>query len=358
MNILIYNWRDIKNPSAGGAEIFTHEIGKRLISRGFDVSLFTSEFKGCKKYEVIDGIKINRQGNKYTVYFKAKNYYENHMYDYDVVIDEINTRPFMTPKFLKNNTKLIALIHQLAREFWYYETHFPISWLGYHLLEDYWLKNYLDVPTITISQSTKTDLDNLGFKNVSIIPCGINVKPLDENPKKEVDPTFIFVGRMKYCKQPSHAIEAFGHIKRKLPNAKLWMIGDGPLRKQLKKKAFEGITFFGYVDSDTKYSLMSKAHAILVPGIREGWGLIVTEANAMGTPAIGYDVPGLKDSIKDGVTGILCDANPKAMSEGAVHLLGNYELLNEYNKNALNWAKEFDWDRTTEKLAKIIEMSI
>jgi glycosyltransferase involved in cell wall biosynthesis len=49
---------------------------------------------------------------------------------------------------------------------------------------------------------------------------------------------------------------------------------------------------------------LSRAHIILAAAVREGWGLIVTEANAMGTLAIGYNVPGLRDSIRHGETGI------------------------------------------------------
>jgi len=71
MNILIYNWRDIKNPDAGGAEVFTHEIFKRIAKRRHNVTWFTSSFPNCEKEEIIDGIKIIRCGGKYTVYLRA-----------------------------------------------------------------------------------------------------------------------------------------------------------------------------------------------------------------------------------------------------------------------------------------------
>ncbi|MBU3966070.1 MAG: hypothetical protein KKG76_01655 [Euryarchaeota archaeon] len=77
MNILIYNWRDIKNPAAGGAEVVTHEIAKRLVLKGHKISLFTAAFPGCKKNEMIDGVDIIRSGGRYTVYLKAPQYYPN-----------------------------------------------------------------------------------------------------------------------------------------------------------------------------------------------------------------------------------------------------------------------------------------
>ena len=86
-------------------------------------------------------------------------------------------------------------------------------------------------------------------------------------------------------------------------------IGDGYLRKKLEESKIKDVTFYGHVNEELKYQLLSRAHLILVPGIREGWGLVVTEANAMGTPAIGYNVPGLRDSIKNDETGILVKNN-------------------------------------------------
>ena len=71
MNILIYNWRDIRNPAAGGAEVFTHEIARRWVERGNEVTMFTSAFAGCRKEEVVDGVRIIRDGGKYSVYWKA-----------------------------------------------------------------------------------------------------------------------------------------------------------------------------------------------------------------------------------------------------------------------------------------------
>lgn len=355
MKILIFNWRDVKSPAAGGAEVFTHQIAKRLVLAGYKITLFTSAFAGSRKYEVIDGVEIIRSGGRYCVYSKARQYYKKHSGEFDVVIDEINTRPFMTPKFVKDGTPVIALIHQLAREFWFYETPFPLSWIGYHWLEDRWLKNYADIPTITVSQSTRQDLLDLGFRDITIIPEGLNVKPLKSIPEKEDKPTFIFVGRMGWAKHPDHVIEAFTYIKKRIPDVKLWMVGDGAMRKRLEDNKPDGVTFFGHVDSETKYELMSRAHAILVPGVREGWGLVVTEANAMGTPAIGYDIHGLRDSIRDGETGLLCEPNPEAMAEKGIELLHDDILQERLSRKALKWAEEFDWGRSTEETLKILE---
>jgi glycosyltransferase involved in cell wall biosynthesis len=354
MRILWFNWRDILNPDAGGAEVFTHEVMKRLTKRGYHMTLFTSRFKGCQLNENIDGVDIIREGNKYTVYKQAKNYLKAYKHHYDLIIDEINTRPFLTPKFVREK-QVIALIHQLAREFWFYETRFPLNYIGYYYLEKKWLSNYKDVTTLTVSDSTKTDLEELGFKKLFVVAPGLNATPLSTVKEKETNPTVVFIGRLKKAKLPHHALQAFSIIKREIPDAKMWIIGDGYLRKKLESLKSKDVTFFGHVSNEKKYELLSRAHIILVPAVREGWGLIVTEANAMGTPAIGYDVHGLRDSIRHDETGItIKERSPEAMAQQAILLLRDSNRLFKYSTNALEFSKQFSWDKTASSFHKVL----
>ena len=103
----------------GGAEVFTREVATRWVIAGHEVTLFASRFPGAKASEFLDGVKIVRAGGKYSVYGKAKRHYEKvfSKENFDMVIDEVNTRPFFTPKFVNNGEGVVALIHQLAREY-------------------------------------------------------------------------------------------------------------------------------------------------------------------------------------------------------------------------------------------------
>lgn len=355
MNILWFNWRDINNPDAGGAEIFTHEVGKRLVKLGNKVTLFTSQFERGSSEEWIDGINVVREGGRYTVYRKARDYYMRYKHRFDLLVDEINTRPFMTPTYA-DGTPVVAIIHQLAREFWFYETPFPLNLIGYYYLERRWLNKYVDVPVITVSESTKKDLLNLGLKKIFVVPEGLNVRPLDSQPQKEIKPTLIFVGRFKKAKKPDHALKAFKIVKKEIPDAQLWMIGDGYMMSRLRKMASNGVTFFGRITNEKKFELMKSAHVLLTPGVREGWGLVVTEANAMGTVAIAYDVPGLRDSVINNSTGVLVrSGDPVAMAMAAINLLKDENKRNFYSNNAIKWTKEFNWDNTAREFLRIIE---
>jgi glycosyltransferase involved in cell wall biosynthesis len=366
MRILWYNWRDIKNPEAGGAEVFTHEVCKRLVKQNAvdSVTLFSASYEGALPEETLDGVGIARRGNKYSVYSEAKKFYNRNKDYFDIVVDEINTKPFNTPSFV-HDKPIVALLHQLAREFWFYETYFPINLIGYLFLENYWLRKYRDVPTITVSKSTHDDLEQLGFRHVTIVPEGIAFEPLSMFPEKEIKPTVLFVGRLKKAKKPDDALRAFKIIKDEMPNAKLWIVGDGYMSEKLKAMAGgmfsepSDVTFFGKQSTTKKLELMSRAHVLLVPGVREGWGLVVTEASAMGTPAVAYDVPGLRDSVIDGVTGKLVQAGDYvAMAIEAVDLLNNHIKRKTFAKNGLKSATQFNWDKTSTSIARILQDSL
>src|SRR5207247_769307 len=268
MRILWFNWRDIRNPAAGGAEVFTHEVIRRLAKKGYQITLFASQYPGCAKKETLEDVDIIRDGGRYGVYKKSIEYYRMHREDYDLIIDEINTRPFLTPKFVTRQ-RIIALIHQLAREFWFYETPFPLNYVSYYYLENKWLSYYRNTPIITVSASSKKDLEELGFKNIFIVPEGLNVVPLANVPEKELQPTIIFTGRLKRVKLPHHAIKAFSIIKNEIPDARMWVVGDGYMMDELKNMNVKDVIFYGHVNDELKYHLMSRAHVSIVQVVSE-----------------------------------------------------------------------------------------
>ncbi len=292
-----------------------------------------------------------RAGGKYSVYKRAKEYYEQSFSreKYDVVIDEINTKPFLTPNFIKNGELVVALIHQLAREYWFYETSFPINYLGYYYLENRWLKNYTDIPTFTVSESTKQDLASLGFKRIFEVPEGLNFKPLNQVSAKENYPVIAYVGRLKRAKRPDHAVKAFKLVKARIPEAELWVLGEGPLKAELERIACDGVRFFGNLSNAERRDMVERAWVLIHPSVREGWGLNIIEANALGTPCVAYNVGGLRDSIKNNETGLLVKSGDvENLADAIVKVLRNCTFRNRLSKNALDYSRQFSWNKTAE----------
>jgi glycosyltransferase involved in cell wall biosynthesis len=153
-----------------------------------------------------------------------------------------------------------------------------------------------------------------------VIPEGLAPHPVPAVPK-EPDPTVVFLGRLVAMKQPEHAIEAFAALVRQVPTARLWMIGDGPLLERLRKRAPENVSFLGRVERTELQERLARAHVLVATSVREGWGLNVSEAAACATPAIGYAVPGLVDSVQAS-GGALIEPRPDALGRALVDFFG------------------------------------
>ena len=314
MRILILNWKDLSHPAAGGAEVLTEEVARFLVQRGHSVTLFAAAVAGRPERETRHGVEIVRRGGRFGVYRAARRFWSAVGRDsYDVVLDEINTRPFLTPRWI-SGTPIVALIHQLAREIWSYETPFPVSVIGRYVLEPWWLRAYRDIPTLTVSKSSAESLVRYhGWRDVTVIPEGATPHPVPD-VLKEREPTVVFLGRLVAMKRPEHAIEAFRSLRTRFPSAQLWMIGDGPLAARLRAGAPDGVHFLGHASRAELLRRLAQAHVLIATSVREGWGLNVSEAAACGTPTIGYAVPGLVDSI-EASGGSLVEPTPDRLAE-------------------------------------------
>lgn len=297
MRILIYNWRDLKHPCAGGAEVYTDAVASEWVKMGHSVTLFCAHVEGEPAREVSsNGYQIVRKGSRHGVYREAKKFWTGEgSGSFDLVIDEVNTRPFFCTRFV-GGTPTMVLIHQVAREVWFHESFVPVSLLGRYVLEPWWLWRLRNAKVVTVSNSSHRSLEQYGLRNVRVVPEGYREREVTI-AEKETQPTLLFLGRLSANKRPDHAIKAFEIVKRTHPDAKLWVIGDGPERRKLERRAVDGVEFLGRVSESEKSKRLSSAQVLLVTSVREGWGMVVTEAAFAGTPAIGYNVDGLRDSL-------------------------------------------------------------
>lgn len=302
------NWRYVGHPGAGGAETLTHGILRLLVADGHEATCFTASYPGAAPESEIDGVRVVRGGRQWTVHAHAWRWLRSRRGEFDRVVDQINTIPFFTPLYLKGPQRRF-LIYQLAREYWWRETRGLfrlISPIGY-VCEPLYLRVYRSTPCMTISQSTSSDLESLGFRpeRIAIVPLAIDTEPIATLDPKPRGFRLIVVGRLTPAKFIEEALLAFAAIQREVPDATLDVVGSGDeryarrLRRLVAREGLRGVTFHGRVTTERRQELFEGAHVHIFASHREGWGLTVSEAGAVGTPSVGYDAPGVRDSIAD-----------------------------------------------------------
>lgn len=355
MNILILNWRDPSHPLAGGAELSLLEHAKHWKKKGADVTWFSSSFNNAAREDKIDGIKIIRYGSHFTVHLYAFVYYlKKGFRDIDIVIDCFHFVPYFSPLYFKNK-KIIAWINEPAKNAWFKNIIFPFSLIGY-LLEPLFFLPYRKIKFITSATSIKKELVKMGLKNIEIIEHGIKIIST-QNTKKEKDPTIIYLAQITPDKGIQDGLDAFEIVAQQIKNAKFWIIGKAPDKTYLNKikqyvldkKLNSSVKFFGFVEERKKFELLSKGWILIHPSIREGWGLNIIEANGAGTPAVGYDVVGLRDSIQNNKTGLLSAPNPQSMAEKCLRIIKNKRQYNEFSRNARIYSSAFSWNDSGSK---------
>ena len=319
ISIAMAAWRDSFHPKSGGAERYTNELLTALSNQGHQVSLVTSRVAARPLVEEFNGYSIHRVGDNYSVYRNARSWIRTHAASLDLVVEQVNTIPFRLQKVteIKN---LGALVFQTCEDIWPFLLPFPASSIARRYVEPRWLRSLSHVPTVTLSESTRNDLLRMGLRRVTAIAPGGSV--FNASPVTKFDrPTIIHVGRLVGYKRVDHLIASLGPAIQTYPNLDVLIVGDGPELKKLRRAAPACVRFLGHLPSTHRDQLVSQSHLQVVTSVREGWGLVVTEAAALGTPTLSYSVSGLSDSTS-AAGGWLCPPSRPALEHWLPLVLG------------------------------------
>ena len=372
LRILWYNWRCIRHPLAGGAEVYTHEVARRLARMGHEIVLATSRPPGLPREEEIDGYHVIREGGKYTVYLKAPKVYRELRekgWRPDVVIDEVNTIPFLTPHYAQEPISM--LIHQLCQDCWRYALHSlaqPLGWALERRLHQTYIKAARTgrlKAIITVSPSTRQDLIQLGYPPnlIHIAPNGLDWDQYKDcaqqaNHKQDLA---AYIGRITPYKRLEDLIKAWKIVEQQLPHAKLVIAGRADpkylkkLKKQAQKHNLKNLTIKTNITQQEKKHILAKAKTLVYTSTREGWGQTILEAAACKTPTIAYNVPGLKDAIKHMETGILVQQGNITKLTYSITLILHDNIFRTFLSNeAFIEAKNHDWKKTYNIIEKVI----
>jgi len=361
---IIVAWRDQWHPQKGGAEVYITKIAEKLRDSGYNVLFFTERYKGSKAEEEIEGIKYIRRGNAITLHLNFPLYFKSRLKDScDVLIENFNAVPFGIPRLHKNT---LTIIHHVQSPEW-------INLLGKftgRLVSRYFtnrlIKTYKNEDkVVAVSPSTKKELVSLGFQanNIEIIYNGIDLPITEsiEKPKNKIN--VLSIGRIKSTKHIEEAIEMVKRsLERNIKNIHLDIAGKGGdenrLRDLVKKYDLEEyVTFWGFVSEEKKIDLLRNAHLHVQFSRKEGWGITVIEASASATPTICYRVPGLVDSVKDDTGYFIDDTLEKTWDRVINEIQENSNSYIEKQKNGIEWARNFRWEKQLENFLKFLESS-
>ncbi len=349
MRFLMLNWRDPRNPLAGGAERVSQAYLQELVRRGHEVFWFANDFPGGGHEEIFEGIHIVRGGGKGSSVLKAKNWYRRQK-RFDLVIDQHHGIPWYAPWWCQTNC--VAYIHEVLGPIWNSFYPWPLSAIGQ--VQERWTHwFYRDVPFWTPSDSTMQILQQHGVKNVNVFLNGTDAKPLPElEPKPLHAPLeLVVVCRLAPNKRVEHAIRATRILHENNIPVRLTIIGTGEVENSLKQLAHdlalnEQVRFAGRLDEVAKDACLRHAHLLVHTSVREGWGLNVIEANAMGTPAVVYPVDGLVDSTLHDETGwVTHTETPEALAEAIGEICRTPKKYAHLRVNAWNRAKTLQWNQ-------------
>jgi phosphatidylinositol alpha-1,6-mannosyltransferase len=215
---------------------------------------------------------------------------------------------------------------------------------------------------IAISDSSRTDLVRRGLAedDIDVVPCGVDHvlhRPALIAGRR---PILISVGRLEPYKRLDLLLAAMPHVVARVGDVHLLIVGSGQQRAALQaltkrlRMSF-WVTLAGVVPDAAKVSLLQKAALAVQCSAKEGWSLSVLEAQACGTPVVAAHVPGLSDSVQDGITGRLVHKpTPRALASAITRLLLDEPERAEMGRRALAWSQAFTWERTARSVLRAI----
>lgn len=214
---------------------------------------------------------------------------------------------------------------------------------------------------VAISQKTRIDLIKRGKvrpERIDVIPVGIDLERIIKIAPARESTDVLFAGRLIHEKRVDLLLNAIAVAKKEIPTITCAIIGDGPERGLLEDLAVklgveENVSFTGFVDQDGLTAYMKASKVFVLPSIREGFGLVIVEANACGLPVISirHDMSAVRELVKDGVNGFLVnDISSREIAEAITKLVTDEALRERLAENGFAMAKKYGWSDISTKI--------
>jgi glycosyltransferase involved in cell wall biosynthesis len=295
-NVLFVAWRDLANRRAGGSEVLVDRLAAGMLARGHRVTLLCGGQTEERPYQVV------RNGGLYTQFVRAPIAYLKNFRDCDLIVEVCNGMPFLAP--LWSRRPMICLVNHVHTELWPIRFRWPMSVIGQRVETRLMPWVHRRNLFLTVSGSTAEALEGMGVGRDRIRQICNGVEQPDPLTPRSKEPMFLALGRLADYKRIDLLLRLWDRV-REVTGGRLVIAGDGPERSRLEALAGPGVEFTGRISEQEKHRLLCAAWMLVHPALIEGWGIVVAEAAIRGTPAVGFDVPGLRDSVMNGTSGVL-----------------------------------------------------
>ena len=349
--IHVLAWRDLDDPDAGGSEVHADEFMRRWAAAGLDVTHRTSAAAGQPPTATRNGYRVVRRGSRYSVFPRAVgSEWIRRMGPYDALVEVWNGVPWMSPVWCRRPR--ITFLHHIHGPMWDQLLPWPLANVGRVLEARLAPPFYRRTLTLTPSNATREDLLELGFRADHVVAVNNGVDPLFRpGGTRSTSPQVLCVARLAPVKRQDELIEAAVIARQRVPDLRLVIVGEGPLRPALEARiaahgAGEWITMAGRLSHADLVAEYQRAWLVSSASLAEGWGLALTEAAACRTPAVATDVSGHRSSVVDGVTGVLVPL--ERLAETMADVLLDDERRNTLASAALARAQTLTWDASAQ----------
>jgi glycosyltransferase involved in cell wall biosynthesis len=344
MRVLFMSWRDLAHPQAGGCEYVNDRLAIGLTARGHEVALLCGDPVAEHPY------RVHGLGGTYAQYARAPFAYHRRFRRWDVLVDVENGIPFFSPVWRRG--PVVCLVHHVHVDQWSMYFRAPAARLGRALETAAMPRIYRDRLFVAVSRSTADSLVDLGVDPSRIRVVEMGVEPVDALYRASPTPLFLALGRLVPHKRVELLLELWERV-RPVTGGTLVIAGEGPEHERLRDLAGDGVELRGAVTEAEKRHLLGAAWILVHAAHHEGWGTVIMEAAAAGTPTVAFDVPGVRDSVVDGETGILADGDD-AFVRAWSRLATDATARAAMSERARARAATFTWDRAVERFERVL----
>jgi glycosyltransferase involved in cell wall biosynthesis len=344
-------WRDLVDIEAGGSELHAAKVLSLWAEAGLEITMRTSYAQGHPYEGTRDGYKIVRKHGRFMVFpTTVISEILGALGPRDGIVEIWNGVPFLTPVWARGPRS--TWIHHVHRDMWEMVLEPGLAKAGKFFEHRIAPPLYRRTPIVTLSESSRSEIiDYLGLpaKNVRVVPPGIDEK-FSPNGAKSATPLVVAVGRLMPSKRFDDLIASMSEVRRSVPDVELVIVGDGYERPALNDQiaaldAQSWIRLAGRVSDEELLSLYRRAWLVASASIAEGWGMTLTEAAGCGTPAVATDIAGHRDSVAQGLSGILAGSSAE-FTAALTALLTDEALRRQLSNGALTHAATLTWTAT------------